>query len=141
MCVRLLVAVSAAWLAVGCNTQPPPQSRAAEAPTRVVGKVESSDGTLPLAGRGVDAVNLTTGERHTVVTGRDGNFVMTLMPGTWHLELHLDPGEELTSSPHEPITVPPGAARRDLQFLVSTTTYRPRRPASPRVVGLGSPTT
>jgi hypothetical protein len=73
-----------------------------------------------------------------VLTNDEGDFAMKLLPGTWRLELRLEPGESLAKSP-APITVAPAASPRALQFRVAPVSYRPQRPAKPRTTGLGSP--
>lgn len=139
--LALGIAATAAlsWSAACGRPAPPARAEASPAaPVVVTGKVETADGSLRVAGRGVDAVNLETSDRYSVVTNREGDFAMKLLPGTWRLELRLEPGELLAKSP-APITVAPAAAPRALQFRVAPVLYRPQRPAAPRPPGLGSP--
>jgi hypothetical protein len=142
------IGLLAVWIAAGAalagsaacgGLAPAARAEATDASTVVVtGRVETADGSLTVGGRGVEAVNLHTGERHSVLTTHDGAFAMPLRPGTWRLELRLEPGEWLATSP-APITVAASAAPRGLQFRVARVLYRPQRPATPRPLGLGSP--
>jgi hypothetical protein len=137
---RLLVGITLLSTVVACHTGAPAENIVAnDAPARVLGRVGASDAALEVGGRGVEAVNLDTGERLTVFTGRDGDFGMTLMPGTWRFELRLAPGEALARSP-APITVRPATTLNDLRFVVAASRYRPHRPVTPRIPGMASPT-
>ena len=137
---RLIVGIALLCTAAACDTGAPSEKIVANGePARVLGRVGASDAALEVGGRGVEAVNLGTGERLTVITGRDGDFGMTLMPGTWRFELRLDPGEALARSP-APITIRPATTRSDVRFVVAASRYRPHRPVTPRIPGLASPT-
>jgi hypothetical protein len=137
---RLLVGIALLSAVAACDARAPAENVVAnDAPARVLGRVGASDAALEVGGRGVEAVNLNTGERLTVFTGRDGDFGMTLMPGTWRFELRLEPGESLARSP-APITVRPATTLSDLRFVVAASRYRPHRPVTPRIPGMASPT-
>jgi hypothetical protein len=132
----VLIAVSTV---TGCHTAEPPAPAASihGAPGTVTGKIEASEGVmLAVAGRGVEAVNVQTGERQTVLTGRDGGFAMRLVPGTWRLELRLEPGETLAQSPR-PVTIAPATLRHDVRFVVAPVLSQPHRPTIrlPRFLG------
>jgi hypothetical protein len=140
MAGRLIVGIALLCGVAACHIGPQPGNTAAgDAPARVRGRVGAADAALEVGGRGVEAVNLATGERLTVFTGRDGDFGMTLMPGTWRFELRLEPGEALARSP-APITVRPATTLSDVRFVVAASRYRPHRPVMPRIPGLASPT-
>jgi hypothetical protein len=137
---RLTIGIVLLCGAAACHTGAPEQKIVAtDAPARVLGRVGASDATLEVGGRGIEAVNLDTGERHTVLTGRGGDFGMTLTPGTWRFELRLEPGEALARSP-APITIRPATTLDDVRFVVAASRSRPHRPVTPRVPGLASPT-
>jgi hypothetical protein len=137
---RLSVGIVLLCTVAACDTRAPAEHIVTNgAPARVLGRVGASDAALEVGGRGVEAVNLDTGERLTVFTGRDGGFGMTLMPGTWRFELRLEPGEALARSP-APVTVRPAATLSDVRFVVAASRYRPHRPVTPRIPGLASPT-
>jgi hypothetical protein len=136
---RVIVGIALLCMVAACDTRAPAVNTAANgAPARVLGRVGASDAALEVGGRGVEAVNLDTGERLTVFTGRDGDFGMTLMPGTWRFELRLEPGEALARSP-APITVRPATTLSDVRFVVAASRYRPHRPVTPRIPGLAAP--
>jgi hypothetical protein len=137
---RLIVGIALLCGVAACHTVRQAENTAAtDAPARVLGRVGASDAALEVGGRGVEAVNLDTGERHTVFTRRGGDFGMMLTPGTWRFELRLEPGEALARSP-APITIRPATTLDDLRFVVAASRYRPQRPVTPRVPGLASPT-
>jgi hypothetical protein len=136
---RVIVGIALLCTVAACDTRAPAENTSASgAPARVLGRVGASDAALEVGGRGVEAVNLDTGERLTVFTGRDGDFGMTLMPGTWRFELRLEPGEALARSP-APITVRPATTLSDVRFVVAASRYRPHRPVTPRIPGLAAP--
>jgi len=105
----------------------------------ITGMVRGPEGTSPMSGRTVEAVNLNTGERASVVTGTTGGFTLKLPPGKYRLELALHDGETLTKRP-DVVDLTRGDIDSHIEFVVGAARVaRPRGPAYRLDNGLGSP--
>jgi hypothetical protein len=103
------------------------------------GTIRRSAGSIPVEGRTVEVVNVTTGQSQRVTTGDSGGFSMRLTPGTYRVDLVLRGGESVVQRPGiiELDSSDPGA-RAD--FVVGPVPVsRPRSPAYRIDDGLGSP--
>jgi hypothetical protein len=103
------------------------------------GTIRRSAGSIPVEGRTVEVVNVTTGQSQRVTTGDSGGFSMRLTPGTYRVDLVLRGGESVVQRPGiiELDSSDPGA-RAD--FVVGPVPVsRPRGPAYRIDDGLGSP--
>lgn len=61
----------------------------------ITGKVSGEDGSSPIAGRKVTAVNVETGARESGITSETGGFTFKLAPGRYRVEVDLLAGETL----------------------------------------------
>ena len=61
----------------------------------ITGTVSGADGSAPIAGRRISAVNVETGERTAGVTSDTGGFTFKLAPGRYRVEVELLAGESL----------------------------------------------
>jgi hypothetical protein len=94
-------------------------------------------GDAVLSGRTIEAVNVLSGERHTVMTATNGGFAMELPQGKYRLELQLHEGETLAR--HAGIVdLDRGDSDPHVEFVVSATRAA-RRPSYRLDNGLGSP--
>jgi hypothetical protein len=129
-------------LAVGCgrgaiiDTTPGP----AQADGTISGTVRGPEGTSPIEGRTVDAIEVETGQRHRAVTNNAGGFTMKVPPGKYRVELTLIEGEVLVRKPGV-INVNRSDVDAHADFVIGTS--RVARPRGPRPLrgddGLGAP--
>jgi Carboxypeptidase regulatory-like domain len=93
------VLVAVALLSVACHPSRPVID---PGPKPDVGGTISgtvSDGTMPLAGRKVTAVNLGTGARFDTSSTSTGGYTVRVPAGTYRLEFELLAGEALAAAP------------------------------------------
>ena len=76
-----------------------------------------TDGTMPLGGRKVTAVDVEKGERFDTATTATGGYTVRVPPGSYRLELELRAGETLGNTP-EPTDVDPGDLDAGRDFVV-----------------------
>lgn len=67
----------------------------------ITGTVSGDDGTTPIAGRKVTAVNVETGERATLATSETGGYTFKLPVGRYRMEVELLAGETVLRDPGE----------------------------------------
>src|SRR4029079_12223005 len=65
----------------------------------ISGTVRGPEGTSALEGRGVEVVNVETGERQHANTNNAGGFTFKVKPGNYRVELALQEGETLVKKP------------------------------------------
>jgi hypothetical protein len=102
------------------------------------GTVRGPEGTSPVSGRTVEAVNVESGERYRVTTGNTGGFTFKVQPGKYRLELTLKQGEIIVKQPG---VIEVGRADIDAHadfVLGSSGLYRPHYPSPRGDDGLGS---
>jgi hypothetical protein len=105
----------------------------------IAGIVRGPEGTSPLAGRTVEAVNVTTGERHSAVTAANGGFTIEAPAGKYRLELPLKDGETIIKRPGI-VDLDRGDIDSHIEFVLAAVRItRPRGPAYRLDNGLGSP--
>jgi Carboxypeptidase regulatory-like domain len=105
----------------------------------IAGIVRGPEGTSPIAGRTVEAVNITTGEKHTGVTGANGGFTIEAPAGKYRLELALKDGETLVKHPGV-VDLDRGDIDSHIEFVLANVRItRPRGPTYRIDNGLGSP--
>jgi hypothetical protein len=103
------------------------------------GTIRVSAGTIPVDGRTVEIVNVTTGQRQQVTTGDTGGFSMRLTPGKYRVDLVLRGGESVVQQPGI-IELDPRDSDAHADIVVGTVpASRPRGPAYRSDDGLGSP--
>jgi hypothetical protein len=68
---------------------------------RWTGVVRASEGSAPLGGRLVTAIEVTTGAKYESPTASNGGYTMKVPKGRYRLELQLRPGESLANQPEE----------------------------------------
>jgi hypothetical protein len=73
--------------------------RPAEASGTISGTVRGPEGTSPIEGRIVEAINVTTGEREQAVTNSAGGFTFKLKPGKYRVQVNLREGEAIVKQP------------------------------------------
>lgn len=105
----------------------------------ITGTVRGPEGTSPVSGRTVEIVNVETSERHTVTTSENGGFTIELQPGTYRLDVRLQPGETLSKHPGI-VKLDRGDIDSHIEFVIaSARVLRPSGPAYHLDNGLGSP--
>ena len=67
----------------------------------ITGNVSGEDGTTPVPGRKVTAVNLDTSAREAVMTSETGGYTFKLPAGRYRVEVELLPGEAATGDTGE----------------------------------------
>jgi hypothetical protein len=65
----------------------------------ISGNVRGPEGTSPVEGRVVEAVNVASGERQRVTTSNTGGFSFKLRPGKYRIEVTLRDGETILKQP------------------------------------------
>lgn len=70
-----------------------------EADGTISGTVRGPEGTSAIEGRGVEVVNVETGERQHANTNNAGGFTFKVKPGNYRVELALQEGETLVKKP------------------------------------------
>jgi hypothetical protein len=81
------------------------------------------DGTAPLAGRKITAVNVGTGARFDTSSTSTGGYTVQVPAGTYRLECELMKGEALATSP-QPTEVDPGDLDAGRNFRVTVAVSR-----------------
>lgn len=139
--VSLTLTVLVFLIISGCRRGMPvdtsPDTSAGDSTLR--GTIRGSAGTIPVDGRTVEIVNVTTGQRQRVTTGDTGGFSMRLTPGKYRVDLVLRGGESVVQQPGiiDLDSSDPGA---HADIVVGTVpASRPRGPAYRIDDGLGSP--
>jgi carboxypeptidase family protein len=141
--VWLVVALGALVFASSCRRGVPIVDIAPKPPVAngtIAGMVRGPEGTSPVVGRAVEAVNVETGERTRVVTSNTGGFTIKLPPGKYRLEVALNDGETLTKHP-DVVDLTRGDIDSHIEFVIARARVaRPRGPAYRLDNGLGAPT-
>jgi hypothetical protein len=105
----------------------------------LAGTLRGPDGTTPIWGRTVQAVNVQTGERREVVTSNSGGFRFELPAGRYRLEPSLRPGEVVVREPGV-IDLTHGHVDAPVHILLAASrAAHPHGPAYRINNGLGSP--
>jgi hypothetical protein len=103
--------LAAGWLAAGmlmligiggCRQGVPvidPTRPGTPADGTISGVLRGPAGTTTIEGREVEAVNVDTGERHSITTSTSGGFTFKLKPGKYRLSVRLLPGESVIKDP------------------------------------------
>ena len=88
-------------IAAGCHGEAVIDTtpKRSDAAGTISGTVRGPEGTSPIEGRMVDAVNVETGERQQVTTNSAGGFTFKVKPGRYRLELQLRDGESIVKQP------------------------------------------
>lgn len=89
LCVGALAACRTGVPVLDANAGPP------SVMGTITGTVSGADGSAPIAGRRIAAVNVETGERSAGVTSDTGGFTFKLAPGRYRVEVELLAGESL----------------------------------------------
>jgi hypothetical protein len=105
----------------------------------IIGTIRGPEGTLPVSGRTVEIVNISTGERHSATTSSNGGFTSELPRGKYRLELALRDGETLVARP-DVVNLGKSDTNSHVEFVIGATrVLRPRGPAYRVDNGLGAP--
>ncbi len=67
----------------------------------ISGTVRATGGTVPLAGRRVTAIGVSSGERFEASTATNGGYTIKVPVGKYRLEVELRAGESLSETPAE----------------------------------------
>lgn len=81
-----------------CRTGVPvvdPNEAPASVSGTITGTLSAVDGTTPIPGRRVTAVNVATGERLTVVTSSTGGYTLKVPPARYRIDVELAAGEAI----------------------------------------------
>jgi hypothetical protein len=124
----------------GCRRSMPVDTAPQASPDGTLrGTIRGSAGSIPVDGRTVEVVNVTTGQRRQVRTGGTGGFSMRLTPGKYRVDVVLRGGESVVQRPGI-IDLDRGDSGARADFVVGTVPVsRPRGPAYRIDDGLGSP--
>jgi hypothetical protein len=76
-------------------------SKPANVSGTISGIVRAAGGTMPLTGRKVTAINLSSGQRFETSTGTNGGYTIKVPVGKYKLEVELREGESLAEQPAE----------------------------------------
>ena len=76
-------------------------SKVADVGGTISGVVRASEGSVPLVGRLVTAIEVTTGAKYESQTASNGGYTMKVPKGRYRLELQLRAGESLVKQPEE----------------------------------------
>jgi hypothetical protein len=110
----------------------------AEADGTISGTVRGPEGTSPVDGRQVEAVDVSTGERQRTKTNNAGGFSFKVKPGKYRVELTLQEGETLVKQPGI-INVHRSDVDANADFVLGVSRVaRPRQRAPRGGDGLGS---
>jgi Carboxypeptidase regulatory-like domain len=112
------IVVAAALLSIACHPSRPVIDPGPK--SNVGGTISGSvgDGTNPLAGRKITAVNVGTGARFDTSSTATGGYTVRVPAGTYRLEFELRPGETLATSPR-PTEVDAGDLDAGRDFVVT----------------------
>lgn len=105
----------------------------------ISGTVRGPEGTSPIEARGVEVINVATGERQRTTTNSAGGFTFKVKPGKYRVELSLLEGEVLVKRPSV-ISVNRSDVDAHADFVLGASRLPSR--ASPRLRGddgLGAP--
>lgn len=137
----LSLGVAALVFAAGCGQAPASRvdsTPRSSVPATISGTVRSSE-ALPVAGRTLAIVEVTTGQRRTVQTSETGAFAVALPAGTYRVELPLRDGETLMKRP-DIVRLASGDVDSHVNLVLGAVRVtRPRGPAYRIENGLGSP--
>lgn len=92
----------AAAVAAGCAARGPvldTGSKPAAVGGTIAGIVKAAGSEMPLSGRRVTAVEVTSGARYGASTAINGGYTIKVPQGTYRLELELRAGESLAAQP------------------------------------------
>jgi hypothetical protein len=103
---------------LGCRTAAPPGDEpAAPARATIAGRLSGPLGTAPVAGRLVEAVEVTTGARYSTTTTVSGGFSLFVPPGRYRLSAALGRGESLVAGPGI-LALAPGQVSREADLVL-----------------------
>ncbi|HET7618785.1 MAG TPA: carboxypeptidase-like regulatory domain-containing protein [Vicinamibacterales bacterium] len=138
----MLFGLSLLLAAGACRRAEPVAETATASPAgqgTLAGTLRGPDGTTPIWGRTVQAVNVQTGERREVVTSNTGVFTFELPAGRYRLEPSLRPGEVVVRQPGV-IDLTRGHVDAPVHILLAASrAAHPHGPAYRTNNGLGSP--
>ncbi len=138
----LVLGILALVLSGACRRGVPVVDLGAKPPVALgtlTGIVRGPEGTSPVTGRTVTAINADTGERRSTETGENGGFTIQLPAGKYRLELALKDGETIIKHPGI-VNLDKGDIDSHIEFVLSVVRLaRPRGPAYRLDNGLGSP--
>jgi Carboxypeptidase regulatory-like domain len=89
-------------VATGCRSGQPIYSathKDMQTPGTIAGIVSTGEDGEPLAGRRIEAVDLSGGRRYSATTSVTGGFSIPVPPGQYRLEVELREGERVVRSP------------------------------------------
>jgi hypothetical protein len=85
----------------------------------ITGTLSGEDGKSGIQGRKVTAVNVDTGERHTVVSSETGGYTMKVAPGKYRIEVELASGEAIVKD-QGTFTVGKSEVENDVDIRIGT---------------------
>jgi hypothetical protein len=112
--------------------------RPVEANGTISGTVRGPEGTSPIEGRVVEAINVETGERSRETTSSTGGFTFKLKPGKYRVEVTLLEGESFLKQPGE-INLNKSDVDTHADFVVAVKPPTPRYSYTPASSFLGPP--
>lgn len=127
---------------VGCRQGVPvidTAPRPAQQDGTISGTVRGPDGTSPIEGRGVQVVNVDTGERQSLTTSTTGGFTFKVKPGKYRVEVTLHEGESVVKAPGV-LDLNKSDVDAHADFVIAATRIsRPHYPAGDSEGALGPP--
>jgi hypothetical protein len=91
----------------------------------ISGTLVTPETKQPVAGRQVTATENGSGAKFTATTNASGGFTLLVDPGTYHLNVTLQPGEGVLDPPTS-IAVGPGEIKSNIQMVVGKTSSADR---------------
>jgi carboxypeptidase family protein len=92
-------------------------SKPAGARATISGTLVTPETKQPVAGRQVTATENTSAAKFTAMSNSSGGFTLLVDPGTYHLDVTLEPGEGVLDPPMA-IAIGPGEIKSNIQVVV-----------------------
>ena len=94
-----LLAALALTAGPACHAHRPLLSAESKTTPGTIGGILQTESGEAIAGRRVEAIGLTTGERYSAVTNVTGGFSIPVPPGKYRLQVELQEGETVVRDP------------------------------------------
>jgi hypothetical protein len=137
-----MIALAVALVAISaCRRGSPvldPTSRTPSPDGTISGTVSGPEGTSPVAGRAVHAINVDSGAVLSGKTNNAGGYTFKVAPGRYRVEVTLLPGESIVKRP-DVLDVTPAALEVSADFLIGAVKLSRPRIRLRTDNGLGAP--
>ncbi|HTM04692.1 MAG TPA: carboxypeptidase-like regulatory domain-containing protein [Vicinamibacterales bacterium] len=116
--IATIALLTALTTACANKSLPGTGTRAAVTMGTISGLVSTGDGSTPVSGRKVTAINTATNARVDTSTATNGGYTMRVPEGHYRLEVELRAGERLDKRP-DPTTVGSGDLDAERNFVIA----------------------